>query len=480
MGGDAQLQSTGFRCSMARASVTETVRAFHQRLFIILICSFLGGCATYSPLPLPATTDLQREVSPLMARPEDLPLRETVGQRFDLRGSLDIDGIAMIAVANNATLRALRLRVGVAEAQAFQAGLLPNPQLSLDYGALVSGPGITNSHLIGLAQDILPLLTLSTRKAEAAANQKSVELDLLWQEWQVVSQARLLFVRAISFRQQLEILQRTRKLFEERYATTSAAMNRGDETLQTVTPDLVALRAAESQQRDLEQLILRNKHDLNALLGLLPEAEISLAGLRPLPRIDGRSLGPLLQDLASRRPDLLALRAGYDAEEERVLLAIIEQFPRLSIGSNNAKDTSAILTQSVSVTITLPLFDQNQGKIAIERATREQLRAEYQARLNDAYSAAARLLTEIRLLESQYEASRKSQRELSATATTVESAFTAKNIDERTYIDLRSTLLAQELATARLEQSILEQRVMLQTLIGSGLPNVYAGRRRLH
>jgi len=464
---------------MGCASVTETVRAYRHCFVMALICSFLGGCATYASLPLPTTPDLQRDVSVLMAKPEDLPLRETAGHRFDLRRSLDINDIAMIAVAHNSTLRALRLKLGVAEAQAFQAGLLPNPQLNLDYGALVSGPGITNSHLIGLAQDILPLLTLSTRKAEAAAAQNSVELDLLWQEWQVVSQARLLFVRAISLRQQLEILQRTRKLFEERYGTTSAAMNRGDETLQTVTPDLVALRAAEMQQRDLDQLILRNKHDLNALLGLLPEAQISLAGPPPLPRIDARSLAPLLRDLASRRPDLLALRAGYDADEERVRQAIIEQFPRLSIGSNNAKDTSAITTQSVSVTVTLPLFDQNQGKIAIERATREQLRAEYQARLNDAYSGAARLLTEIRLLESQYEASRKNQRELSATAATVESAFQAKNIDERTYIDLQSSLLSQELATARLAQSILEQRVMLQTLIGSDLPNVNARGRRL-
>jgi outer membrane protein TolC len=460
--------------------VTETVRAFYHRFVMASICLFLGGCATYSSLPLPTTSDLQRDVFPLMASPEDLPLRESIGHRFDLRRSLDMDDVAMIAVAHNSTLRALRLKVGVAEAQAFQAGLLPNPQFSFDYGALVGGPGITNSHLIGLAQDILPLLTLSTRKAEAAAAQKSVELDLLWQEWQVVSQARLLFVRAISLRQQLEILQRTRQLFEERYGATSAAMNRGDETLQTVTPDLVALRAAEMQQRDLDQLILRNKHELNALLGLLPEAEISLAGLRPLPRIDDRSLEPHLEDLASRRPDLLALKAGYDADEERVRQAIIEQFPRLSIGSNNAKDTSAIVTQSVSVTVSLPVFDQNQGKIAIERATREQLRAEYQARLNDAYSAAARLLTEIRLLESQYEASRKSQRELSATAATVQSAFQAKNIDERTYIDLQSSLLAQELAVAKLSQSILEQRVMLQTLIGSDLPNINAGRRRFH
>jgi outer membrane protein TolC len=452
---------------------------FYRRTAVVAAtCLLLGGCATYAALPLPSAPDLQRNVGALMAAPDNLPLREMGLHHFNIYHALDIDDVATIAVAHNPALRALRLKVGVAEAQAFQAGLLPNPQFSFDYGFLAAGPGLTNSTLIAFAQDVLPLLTLSARKAEAAGAQAGVRLDLLWQEWQVVGQARTLFVRAASLRQQLSILQRSRQLFQERYGTTSTAMNRGDETLQTVTPDLVALRSAESQQRDLEQLMLKNKHDLNALLGLLPETELALTGLRTFPRLDGRTLGPILEDLASRRPDLLALRAGYGAEEERVRISIIEQFPKLSIGSNNAKDTSAISTQSAALTVSLPLFDQNQGKIAIERATREQLRAEYQARFDEAYSAAARLVTEIQLLERQYDASRKAQRELSATAATMEAAFQAKNIDERTYIDLRSTLLAQELATAKLSQAILEQRVMLQTLIGSRLPGTGGRFRR--
>ena len=39
--------------------------------------------------------------------------------------------------------------------------------------------------------------------------------------------------------------------------------------------------------------------------------------------------------------------------------------------------------------------------------------------------------------------------------------------------------LAQELATAKLAQSILEQRVLLQTLVGSHLPNIVARQGRL-
>ena len=45
-------------------------------------------------------------------------------------------------------------------------------------------------------QDVVPLLTLSARKASAQATAQSIELDLAWQEWQVISRARTLFVDA--------------------------------------------------------------------------------------------------------------------------------------------------------------------------------------------------------------------------------------------------------------------------------------------
>jgi hypothetical protein len=55
-----------------------------------------------------------------------------------------------------------------------------------------------------------------------------------------------------------------------------------------------------------------------------------------------------------------------------------------------------------------------------------------------------------------------------------EPAFRAGNLDERSFVDLQTSLLAKELATERLAQGILQQRILLQTLVGSGLP----GRRQ--
>jgi outer membrane protein TolC len=443
----------------------------HQPCTACVVGLLLASCATYAPNPLSEQPDLRPGVWDLVIRADQFPLPEHGTHRFDPRRPLDIDDIAMIAVANNPDLRAKRSRVGVAEAQVFAAGILPNPQLSFEYGFLVGGPGMANSVLAGLSQEVVSLLTLSTRKQAARAGEVSVELDVVWQEWQVVSRARLLFVDAVSLSEQRRLIEESLQLFKERYQRSHQAMQAGNEVLPTVASDLVALNAAETQRNDIEVLSLKNRHDLNALLGLTPEATLRLASDARLPALDSDRLVPLLMDLAARRPDLLALRAGYQAQEEKVRRAVIEQFPRLSVGSTFLSDTTPVQSQSAAATVSLPIFDRNQGNIAIEHATREQLRQEYQARLDAADGEARRLISELRLAEDQYRSSLDGVRRLRDAVAEAEPAFRAGNLDERTFVDLRTSLLARQIATARLKQSILQQRVGLQTLIGSRLPN---------
>ena len=438
------------------------------------MCATLSACATYAPTPLPGRPDLADDLDRLTVTPAEMPLPELGTHRFDPSRPLDMDEVAMVAVVNNPDLKARRDRIGVAGAQAFAAGLLPNPMLTLDRGFLFAGPGTMDALTLGLAQDIVPLLTLATRKTGAAAAAQSASLDLLWQEWQVVSQARLLFVRAVELDKQRAVLETNRALFADRYEHSSKAMARGNETLPTVVSDLTALKAVETQIYDLDQQILRNRHDLNALLGLSPDLDLRLAGEAGVPAIDAARLRSILPDLASRRPDLLALRAGYDAQEAKVRQAIIEQFPTLTIGSNRARDTSGVYTQSLSINVGLPIFNQNQGNIAIERATRQQLRNEYQAQLDAAYTAVGRLITEQQQLEEQYRSSLASVEQLRSAADTAERVYRAGNLDERSYVDLRAALLAKQNETIKLEQTILEQRVTLQTLIGSNLPTLTA------
>ena len=377
----------------------------------------------------------------------------------------------MIAVVNNPDLKAMRDQVGVAKAQAFAAGLLPDPQFSFGYGALIGGVGATTSSISAtLGEDIVPLLTRSARRRAASANERSVRLNLLWEEWQIVSQARTLFTRVVELERQRAVIDQFRKLFRDRYQRSNIAMQQGNETLPTVVSDLAALQAVETQLHDTEQLILKSRHDLNALLGLAPDAQLGLIDEVSVASIDAAKLKGILRDLARRRPDLLALAAGYETEEQKLRQAIIEQFPKLNIAPNYTNDTTPVYTAGPTVTIGLPIFDRNQGNIAIERATRQRLHDEYQARLDAAYGTAERLITELNLIGAQYRESLDSIHRLSDAASIADQAYASGNLDERSYVDLHASLLAKEIETLKLEQTLIEQRIVLQTLIGSDIP----------
>src|SRR5260370_37737843 len=101
-------------------------------------------------------------------------------------------------------------------------------------------------------------------------------------------------------------------------------MQQGNEILPTVVSDLAALQADETQLHDIEQLILKNRHDLNALLGLAPEATLRLVDRGSVPPIDTGKLKAILLDLAGLRADLLAHAAGYQAAEPTLRHAHIE------------------------------------------------------------------------------------------------------------------------------------------------------------
>ena len=440
---------------------------------ICLVSAVLTACQTYEPAPLGDQPNLLSRVAALTISPSDLPLPDLGSHPFDPSRPLDMDEVAMIAVVNNPDLKAMRRQVGVAEAQAFAAGLLPNPQLSVAYGGLITGFGATTSSATAtLGEDIVPLLTRSARRRAASANERSVRLNLLWLEWQIVSQARTLFARAVEIERQRALIDEYRKLFDDRYQRSNTAMQQGNEILPTVVSDLAALQAVETQLHDMEQMILKNRHDLNALLGLAPEVKLRLVDNVSVPAIATGKLKASLLDLAGRRPDLLALTAGYEAEEQKLRQAIIEQFPKLNVAPNYTNDTTPVFTAGPTLTIGLPIFDRNQGNIAVERATRQQLHEEYQARLDTAFGAAGRLITELDLIEAQYQASLASIRRLRDTAAVADRAYAAGNLDERSFVDLHASLLAKEIESLKLEQTLLEQRIALQTLIGSDIPTL--------
>ena len=113
-----------------------------------------------------------------------------------------------------------------------------------------------------------------------------------------------------------------------------------------------------------------------------------------------------LAALARRRPDLLALQAGYEAQEQKYRAAIMSQFPALTVGFNRARDTSNVYTTGFQINLSLPIFNRNRGNVAIEQSTRQRLRDEYQNRLNQAFADVAHLRADDAILSRQLAADR--------------------------------------------------------------------------
>ena len=337
----------------------------------------LGGCAVYSPHPLPQAAHF---ITPTHAK-ESHPLTMVE--------------VAQRAVLFNPDLEIDRKKKNVSQAQAFQAGLLPNPQFSasIDHPTN-SGAGLINGYSYGLTFDLLGLITHPANAAIAEAKAKQANEDLLWQELQTVARARLLFVQSQMAGLRVSLLSKARTSLNFDLNSINAAIRNGDLAPDQADGDISVLLDIQSQLGAAQRKELTSLGDLKALVNLAPDAPLDLQGLGAPEMLGEAATKQALKQVVANRPDLVALRDGYDAQEEAVFKAVLSQFPNLQIGFTKASDTSNVHTTSFGVTLNLPIFDRGQGQIAIERATREQLRAEYQSRINQAESNVAKLQSE--------------------------------------------------------------------------------------
>ena len=425
----------------------------------------LASCAAPADLALPTRPLLRDSLNALRHDGVALPARLTVSQ------------VALLAVRNNPDLRAIRAQHGVAQAQVLQAGLLPNPQFTDSYLPVLAGPGTTPAWSAGISEDVRALITLSStrRAARAAANQ--VDAQILWQEWQVIGQARLLAVDIIEADRIAALLARNRDLLAARYEKSRQAVAAGNETLTVSAPDLAALQSITALLNDQRRQQLARRHQLNALLGLAPDVAVPLDRTADIAPWNAHAVERTLPTLPERRPDLVALQLGYRAQNAKLRTAILSRFPNLTLGGTGGSDNTNVRTLGPQVTLELPIFNRNQGNIAIETATRQQLHDEYAARLTAAVGQVRAMIAEIALLNRQLHEVRNQLATTQRIAAQAEAAFTAGNLDERGYVDLVGARLTKEQEIVTIEQSLLDQQVAVATLTGAGMPAISLPRQ---
>jgi len=379
-----------------------------------------------------------------------------------------LDDIAAQAVFANPELRALRAQEGVADAQVFAAGLLPDPSITLGADFPLDGIGAVTGLTASAGTDLMSWVRRPYNRAAAEQAREQIRRDIAWSEWQTAEQARLLAIRIAGLRTMRAMTRQLRVLAEDRLSAALGAAGRGD--LPGSELETYRLAAADAIDRDqsVESRLSEAEHGLNQALGRAPAAPLDLAVAQP-ETVNLPQPADLYHRAIAERADLQALRAGLAEQDDVLAASLLARYPVPTIDINGARDTGNLRTLGPSVSFTLPVWNRGRGDIAVARATRAQMQAEYAARLAslnaDIHAASAALGIALR----QRDGIRRTLAPLSDQAEAADAAAERGDLSRSTAHATRMTLLDRRIAEAELTLSVNEYRQALEVLTGAPL-----------
>ena len=433
----------------------------------IPLALLLSGCATYTPHPL---NDAGTVLTPPV--PSVLEAKANAIQRpwlkpvtLDLSKPLTPDAIATIAVINNPDLKAQRVRAGVSDAQVFAAGLLPDPSVSLGANKVITGPDPFLDLASGLGLDINALRTRGVTRARAEADARQVRLDLAWAEWQTAGQARIQAARIEGLTKIVALAQKSQTVAQSLLTRIQRATARGDvadDRLQAAR--LSELNAAQTL-RTAQGNLAAAREELDKLLGFPPGTRFALApvSLPPAPP----AVATLFAVARKDRTDLAALRAGYQSQEASVHKAVLDQFPNLTLTINANRDSAGNFMVGPAVDFTLPLWNRNRGGIAVARATRAALKAEYDARLFQTRADIGAAVAGIRVAMRQRADALKGLPEVRHYAQASRRAEAHGDLSLESALNAEQALRDRRMLIAQSDTDIVQQMIALELLTGA-------------
>lgn len=364
-----------------------------------------AGCATVNPKPDYDRVD--RQIASVVGqglqyRPGDEPAVRATTTKL-LEDGLTAQEAVQIALLNNPKVWAGLLRTGMARAEVVQAGLFTNPTV----GILLRFPeagGLADLET-GLSQNIADLWMIPARTRAAERDLDRSILETAREAAGIANDAKVAYYNAVAGQRALEISRENLGLVEQLLRITEARLEAG--AVGSLDVNLVrglVLRAGVDE-RNARLAAATARRTLATLLGLDTPAE-GLRLLDPLPAPIATAIEAerLVEVARESRLDLRAARDAVAAAEARVELEYAKVFQNVELsfelernarralpGRDIAADTArasiangaltapdiesrgqrrlarsqeieAILGPGLSVT--LPIFDQNQAQIA--------------------------------------------------------------------------------------------------------------------
>lgn len=450
------------------------IRFLEKLIYFFTAVMMLAGCAAYHPMPLTQEAVNKKLVPPdlknirILAESIKHPVLKPV--LFDYRDGLSPDEAAVFAVIANPMLRGVRDRSGIASAQLLKAGILPNPQLSFSLATPVGGntQSLVNDVGFGLNWDVTSLLSRNARMNAAKKYIDAIDLEVAWQEWQVAEAAKLHVYRILIDQKRLAVARRMEIACLKTYKTIEHGVELGVKTAFDLSGPLSSLQNAKSIVLMARTEAEKDRIALNKVLGLPTEKSVVLEkglNIQLLQVVPNQKA--MIKDMEKRRIDLLALKAGYESREAKVRAAVMSQFPKISLGLSFARGTDSLKTAGGGIMIELPLFNLNQGNIALEQANRKHLFDEYTERVFEARNDISRICKEVHFSQKHLKRIDHALSTLKKMETFYFKACQKGYIDVLDYYASLNLLYAKQLERIKTEGKLADLKISLEIASGS-------------
>ncbi len=349
-----------------------------KRPYLFIIFAFIMGCATFHPKPMsPVQTASSFESRTL----DDANLKEFLVKNLHREieswppNLWDFQALTLVAFYYHPDLDVARAKWAVTQAGVITAGQRPNPGVSFTPQYSVNAASGVSPWILTFAFDI-PIETAGKRGyriAQAKNLSEAARLDIAAVAWQIRSRLRMGLLNLyaadqseVLLKRQLAIQEDLVEQMERRLAV--GEVSRPDVTLTRLFLDQMRLSLSEARKHSAEAC----SQTANAL-GLAADAikgiEISFPFLEKLPQ--EFPLADLRRQALLNRPDILGSLATYAASESALQLQIAKQYPDVHLRPGYEFDQGEN-KWGIGVSLTLPVFNRNQGPIAEAEAHRKE------------------------------------------------------------------------------------------------------------
>jgi outer membrane protein TolC len=359
----------------------------------MLLGGLVAGCAEVGPAPLSAAAS----AGEFDTRTLDDPRLQTF-VRASLAGegaphdaiSWDLTALTLAAIYYHPDLDVARARLALSRARVVTAGQRPNP--ILNFAAVLQTAAVAGAiPPAAIPLTIGPVLDLIVETAgkreyrigEARYLSEAAKWDLATAGWLVRGGVRGALLKLWAARQRIALTQGRRDLQAELVRLLERRLDVGEASALEVSRERIAGAQIAVDLRGFERAADAAEAQLATAIGVpvraLSGVKLGLEAFAPVGKLPvGVGDSELRRRALTGRTDIEAALAEYEAAHSALQLAVAGQYPDVRLGPGYNYD-AGVNKFSLSPTLELPVFNQNQGQIAEAVAKRQQAAAEFTA-----------------------------------------------------------------------------------------------------